>query len=65
MTPVWRKSSRSGSGQQGQSDCVEVAQFNDAVGVRDSKNPQGGRLSLSAEGFAELVARVKRAELDL
>ncbi|MWA06338.1 DUF397 domain-containing protein [Actinomadura sp. LD22] len=65
MTPVWRKSSRSGSGQQGQSDCVELAALNGAVGVRDSKVPEAGHLSLSAGDFAALVARVKRAELDL
>jgi hypothetical protein len=38
---VWRKSSRSGSGSNGA--CVEVA-FAGVVGVRDSKNPEGGHL---------------------
>ncbi|WP_157429899.1 DUF397 domain-containing protein, partial [Actinomadura oligospora] len=33
-TPVWRKSSHSGT-QQG--DCVEVAHLEHRVGVRDSK----------------------------
>jgi hypothetical protein len=35
----WRKSSRSGTGSNG--NCVEVAFVSAAVGVRDSKN-QGG-----------------------
>jgi len=38
---AWRKSSRSGQGSNGA--CVEVA-FAGAVGVRDSKNPEGGHL---------------------
>jgi len=65
MTPMWRKSSRSGGSQGGQSDCVELAVLSHAVGVRDSKAPETGHLSLSPETFADLVARVKRAELDL
>jgi hypothetical protein len=42
---VWRKSSRSGSGSNGA--CVEVALVSAAVGVRDSKNPEGGHLVFS------------------
>lgn len=42
---VWRKSSRSGS----EGDCVEVACFPGAVGVRDSKDRQGPVLSFSLE----------------
>lgn len=34
---VWRKSSRSGNGNNG--DCVEVAFAGPKVAVRDSKNP--------------------------
>jgi hypothetical protein len=63
MTPVWRKSSRSGS-NAGQSDCVEVAQLSGNIGLRDSKAPDTGHLTLSAEGFADLVARMKRDELN-
>lgn len=65
MTPVWRKSSRSGTGQGGQSDCVEVARLSRDIGVRDSKHPEAGHLVLSAESFATLVARAKRDRLDL
>ncbi|WP_406692871.1 DUF397 domain-containing protein [Saccharopolyspora sp. ID03-671] len=39
----WRKSSRSGS----TSNCVEVGHGGEAVGVRDSKAPEGGRIVVS------------------
>jgi Domain of unknown function (DUF397) len=59
----WRKSSYSGGIEN--SDCVELATLPVGIGVRDSKIPEAGYLALSTGGFAELVARVKRAELDL
>jgi hypothetical protein len=34
------------------------------VGIRDSKNPDAGALSVSAAHFAILLAKVKRDELD-
>jgi hypothetical protein len=63
MTPEWRKSSRSGGGQGGQSDCVEVAALHDAIGLRDSKAPEAGHLIVSVESFSDLLARAKRDEL--
>ena len=39
---MWRKSSLSGDGSNGA--CVEVAFVSAAVGVRDSKNLDGGHL---------------------
>ncbi|RAY11711.1 DUF397 domain-containing protein [Actinomadura craniellae] len=57
---AWRKSSY--SGQNG--NCVEIADLNEnTIGVRDSTNPAAGHLTLSAGGFAALLARVKRDEL--
>jgi hypothetical protein len=58
----WRKSSYSGSGND--DVCVEVARLPEAIGVRDSKDPDGGRLELGRGGFSDLVTRVKRGELD-
>lgn len=56
----WRKSSRSGGIEN--TDCVEIAALADRIGIRDSKAPEAGHLSLSAESFAGLLARVKRGE---
>lgn len=56
MPPVWRKSSKS-TNQGG--ECVEVAALSNAIGVRDSKDPKGGHLSLSRESFGTLVQRIR------
>lgn len=56
MPPVWRKSTKS-TNQGG--ECVEVAALTHAVGVRDSKNPQGEHLTLTQESFATLLRRIK------
>ncbi|MFJ2608205.1 DUF397 domain-containing protein [Streptomyces sp. NPDC087425] len=59
--PDWMKSSYS-NGQGG--ECIEWApQHAAATGeflVRDSKNPHGPQLALTAEGFAGLVTYAKR-----
>ncbi|GAA4238567.1 DUF397 domain-containing protein [Actinomadura meridiana] len=60
--PVWRKSSRSGTEQNA---CVEVAQLSAAVGVRDSKDPEGCHLTLAPAAFAELLTQAKAGDLDL
>lgn len=54
--PAWRKSTKSTT--QG-GECVEVAALTNAIGLRDSKNPQVGYLALSRESFATLVRRLK------
>ncbi|KAB2339176.1 DUF397 domain-containing protein [Actinomadura rudentiformis] len=59
----WRKSSHSGTTQG--TDCVELARLASAVVVRDSKAPEAGHLSLPADTFADLIARVKRGELSV
>jgi Domain of unknown function (DUF397) len=61
---TWRKSSYSG-GSEGTS-CVELTRLDGAViGVRDSKNPEGGHLSVSPEALAHLVDRIRAGELAL
>jgi hypothetical protein len=58
----WRKSSHSGS--EG-GTCVELAGLAAAVGVRDSKDPDGPKLVFSRRELGSLVARVKSGSLDL
>ncbi|MFK3979005.1 DUF397 domain-containing protein [Micromonospora sp. NPDC050397] len=55
---VWRTSSRSnGSGGQ----CVEVADnLSGVVGVRDSKNRDGGTLTFGSEAWRAFVALAKQ-----
>lgn len=57
----WRKSTR--SGQEG--SCVELAGLPDAIGVRDSKNPDGPALVFRRGAVAALLADVKAGQLDL
>jgi uncharacterized protein DUF397 len=51
----WHKSSHSGS-NGGQ--CIEVAASGPVL-VRDSKNPDGGRLTFSTQAWREFAARIK------
>jgi hypothetical protein len=43
------------------SGCVELARLPDSVGLRDSKHPEAGHLSLDGETFSRFLALVKRA----
>ena len=54
-TLSWRKSSYSGS-NGGQ--CVEVAASGNIL-VRDSQNPDSGRLGLSAQSWREFMVSIK------
>jgi hypothetical protein len=56
IPPAWRKSSHSG-GNEG--NCVEVADLNSHVGVRDSKDPSAGHLTLTRRDFADLLAHLR------
>ena len=53
---VWRTSSRSSAA----GNCVEVADFRDAVAVRDSKDRHGPVLVFDRNGWTEFVAHLKR-----
>ena len=52
---IWRKSSYS----TGQNDCVEVARIQAAVLIRDSKDPRGGHLAVSARTWESLISSIK------
>ncbi|MBA9002708.1 DUF397 domain-containing protein [Thermomonospora cellulosilytica] len=62
MTIRWRKSSRSGSAND--EACVELAGFPDGVGIRDSKDPEGGRLTVRRAAFGMLARQIKEGALD-
>jgi hypothetical protein len=57
--PTWRKSSRSGP-----DGCVECAPLPGAIGVRDSKNPDGPVLVFDAPAWRAFVAGVKHGDYD-
>ncbi|MBO2459317.1 DUF397 domain-containing protein [Actinomadura violacea] len=56
IQPAWRKSSHSG-GNEG--NCVELADLDGRVGVRDSKNPTAGHLTLTRHEFAALLTHLR------
>jgi hypothetical protein len=59
---TWRKSSHSGSEA---SACVEVAALGEGLVARDSKDPQGPLLHLTAAAWTGLLGQVKSGGLDL
>jgi hypothetical protein len=59
----WRKSSHSGGGGAGGQECVELASLNEGIGIRDSKAPDAGHLTVPAEAFGRLVHHVKQGHL--
>ncbi|MGC4956467.1 DUF397 domain-containing protein [Actinomadura citrea] len=44
---------------------MEVAQSPPAIGIRDSKNPEGGHLALDLPTFTRLLTHAKVGTLDL
>ncbi|HEV8559705.1 MAG TPA: DUF397 domain-containing protein [Actinophytocola sp.] len=56
---AWRKSSRSGGGNN--DACVEVALAGPAMAVRDSKSPATGTLAFPTPGWSAFVGTVARA----
>ncbi|MGI5322957.1 DUF397 domain-containing protein [Actinomadura nitritigenes] len=62
MTAAWRKSSRSGAIND--EACVEVAGSVDGVAIRDSMDPDGGRLVVGRARFGSLLEAIKHGALD-
>ena len=60
LTGPWRKSSRSTGGN----DCLEVAQSRTTCLVRDSKNPEGARLTVGPQAWATFLGRIKHGTSD-
>lgn len=54
---TWRKSSYSGGGQG--DACVEVADLDTRIAVRDSKSPARATLTFPAPAFATFVKALK------
>ncbi|WP_425570721.1 DUF397 domain-containing protein [Rugosimonospora acidiphila] len=59
---VWRKSSASGPNCD---NCVEVAFVDEAIAVRDSKNPTGPALIFTQDEWDAFVGGAKDGEFDL
>ncbi|MEU2599346.1 DUF397 domain-containing protein [Streptomyces hirsutus] len=58
ITPSnWRKSSYSGSGDG--NACVEIAELDSDIAVRDSKTPSRAPLSVRAPAFTAFVEGLK------
>jgi hypothetical protein len=58
----WRKSNRSGPYSD---NCVEVAFIDDAIAVRDSKDPSGAVLLFTQSEWDAFVDGAKDGEFDL
>ncbi|WIM96597.1 DUF397 domain-containing protein [Actinoplanes oblitus] len=58
----WFKSTRSGADSD---NCVEVAFVDDAIAVRDSKNPAGPALIFTQAEWDAFVGGAKDGEFDL
>ena len=58
---AWGKSSYSTA----QSNCVEVAILPDAVAVRDSKNPDGLKLTVTPAAWSDFVADIQHGQFSL
>lgn len=60
--PQWRTSSYTGNS----GNCVEVAvQADQAIAVRDSKDPGGPKLAFSQQMWKAFIRRAKRGATDL
>jgi hypothetical protein len=60
MIVQWRKSSYTGGVNDNQ--CVELGRLvaGNGIGVRDSKDPGGGHLTLTSAQFTDLISQIKQ-----
>jgi hypothetical protein len=60
---TWRKASKSSNG----GNCVEAGTTADGriAGIRDSKNPEAGHLTVTTTAFGALLTSIRNGELDL
>ena len=58
MIVQWRKSSYTGGVNDNQ--CVELGRLTSGIGVRDSKNPDGGHLTLTSAQFTDVINQIKQ-----
>lgn len=61
LTREWRTATRSGT----DGNCVEVRRADDGVQVRDTKNREGGTLTVPSAGWQTFINDIKAGELDL
>jgi hypothetical protein len=57
----WRKSTKSGSNGQ----CVEVARVDEAIWVRDSKDPNGPVLKFTEAGWDAFLDGASKGEFNV
>jgi hypothetical protein len=57
----WRKSRRSNTSG---SACVEIAKLGGHIAVRDSRNPDGAKLTFDAADWRAFTRRVRSQEYD-
>ena len=55
---AWRKSSYSG-GNEGGSNCVEIASSGGRLAIRDSKDPARGELAVSPAAWRMFIGQLK------
>ncbi|MCP2340274.1 DUF397 domain-containing protein [Actinomadura rupiterrae] len=58
---VWRKSTHS-EGQDAGGTCVEMADLGTSIGVRDSKNPRAGHLTLTRTALHQLTETIRHSD---
>lgn len=56
----WRRSSYSGGGEG--NDCVEIAELDTRIAIRDSKNPSYATLSVPAPAFTAFIDALKERQ---